>query len=375
MRILHVTDCYLPRLGGIEMQVSDLASRQQSEGHDVVVLTRAAAHVDNGPVSVERLRCGPLALGAGAAARRIVDARGIDVVHAHLSVSSPLSWAALRSVRDVATVATVHSVVPDAPELLRSAMAVVRFPSSTVTFTAVSDAAAAPWRRAMGDRMPVRVLHNGIDPAGWTADHVSRDALAFTVVSVGRFARRKRLRPLVGVLSDLRHRLPDGVKLRAVLVGDGPQLPAVRDAVARAGLSDQVELPGALTRTQIRVVLASADVYAAPATLESFGIAALEARCAGVPVVAMSQGGAGEFVQPGREGYLVRDDAEMTDALSKLATDRTLRDRIAHHNATTVPPMAWPSVLIQHEQVYLRALARARRPGAFQRLPSVVHAS
>ncbi len=254
-------------------------------------------------------------------------------------------------------------------------MAVARFPTGTVAFTAVSEAAAAPWRRALGDRMPVRVLHNGIDPYDWATERSPRNNSTFTVVSVGRFARRKRQRALVDVLAAVRLRLPATTVLRAVLVGDGPQLSVVRQDIVRAGLAEHVELPGRLTRAQVRAVLAEADVYAAPAILESFGIAALEARCAGLPVVAMSQGGASEFVQHGQEGILVHDDAEMVEALLMLSTDLELRDRITHHNATTVPPMAWASVLAQHEQVYLRALTRDHRPERIRRLGSVVHSS
>lgn len=373
MRILHVTDCYLPRLGGIEMHVSDLATRQHAAGHTVTVVTREAAGdaVANGAVPVERLRCGPLALGGGDAVRRLVETLDVDVVHAHLSVASPLAWAALRSVQ-VATVATVHSVVPDAPETLRAAMALTGFPSRTAVLTAVSEIAAAPWRRAVPAHTPVGVLHNGIDPAAWATPSRPRDDSVFTIVSVGRLARRKRQRPLVGVLADVRRRLPDGVALRAVLVGDGPQLRVLRGDIARSGLADVVELPGALTRPDIREILAGADVYVAPATLESFGIAALEARCAGVPVVAMSRGGAGEFVRDGREGFLVADDAALADALVALASDRALRDGIAHHNATTVPSMAWPAVLLQHDEVYALASARARRPVRARRTPSVL---
>ena len=39
MRIAHVTDFYLPRLGGIELHVSDLSDRQRAAGHEVEVLT------------------------------------------------------------------------------------------------------------------------------------------------------------------------------------------------------------------------------------------------------------------------------------------------------------------------------------------------
>ena len=80
-----------------------------------------------------------------------------------------------------------------------------------------------------------------------------------------------------------------------------------------------VELAGRCDRETIHQVHAASDVYLAPATLESFGIAALEARCAAVPVVAMRVGGVGEFVRPGREGMLVGSDSEMADVTARPA--------------------------------------------------------
>lgn len=374
MKILHVTDCYLPRLGGIEMHVRDLAARQVAAGHDVTVLTRTP---DGGsttpePIRVERHTPAPLSMGSGGSVRRVALAHDIDLVHAHLSVGSPFAWAALRALRGLPSVATVHSVVPDSPAALRAALALTRFPTRSVAFTAVSEAAAAPWRRAMGDRLPVRLLPNGIDPSDWRCRHDPGSSSTFTVVSVGRFARRKRQRAMVRMLAQLRAQLPPHLELRAVLVGDGAQLGTVRDAVHHAGLSDCVELPGALSRAEIRAVHARADVYVAPATLESFGIAALEARCAGVPVVGMAQGGVREFITDGVDGFLVQDDAGMLDAVRRLALDPELRDRIRLHNESTEPTMAWPLVLAQHDQVYLRAQERAANALGTRALGSVL---
>ena len=39
MRITHISDCYLPRLGGIEVQVTELTRRQAEQGDDIHVLT------------------------------------------------------------------------------------------------------------------------------------------------------------------------------------------------------------------------------------------------------------------------------------------------------------------------------------------------
>ena len=43
MRIVHISDCFEPRVGGIETQVGDLAAHQVADGHEVHVLTATAA--------------------------------------------------------------------------------------------------------------------------------------------------------------------------------------------------------------------------------------------------------------------------------------------------------------------------------------------
>ncbi|MBC7594356.1 MAG: glycosyltransferase family 4 protein [Kineosporiaceae bacterium] len=374
MKILHVTDCYLPQLGGIEMHVSDLAARQQAAGHDVWVLTATPAGPEltqTGDVTVIRLASGTLAFGSAKVIRQLVQEQGFDVMHAHLSVGSPLAWSALRVASTKGRVATMHSVVPTAPALVRSAMALSGISWESVIVTAVSEAAARPLRLAVHG-LPVSVLPNGIDPRLWTPipkvgddtafpDHVFGDRVlpgrVFTVVSVGRFTRRKRLRALVRMLAQLRARLPEGLELRALLIGDGPQFEAVRRDIGRCGLDECIELLGVRSRDEIRRLLSGSDVYLAPARLESFGIAALEARCAGLPVIAMGCSGVGEFITDGAEGFLVPDDAAMVDAALELAIVPATRAKISEHNSTTEPAMSWDRILQRHDEIYARAMA------------------
>ena len=374
MKILHVTDCYLPRLGGIEMHVSDLAARQRAAGHDVWVLTvtpDGPEMTKTGGVTVIRLELGKLAFGSAKAIGQLAQDQGFDVMHAHLSGGSPLAWSALRVASTGGRVATMHSVVPAAPALVRSAMALSGISWKKVVVTAVSEAAARPLRSA-GRNLSVSVLPNGINPRLWApTPHVGDDTefpdtvmteqvfpdSVFTVVSVGRFTRRKRLRALVRMLAQLRARLPEGIELRALLIGDGPQFGAVRREIGRYGLDECVELLGVRSREEIRHVLSGSDVYLAPARLESFGIAALEARCAGLPVIAMDCSGVGEFITDGAEGFLVPDDAAMVDAALELAIVPATRQKISEHNSTTEPAMSWDRVLERHDEIYERAMA------------------
>jgi len=51
LKIALISDCYVPRLGGIEMQVHDLARHLQRAGHEVVVLMTTA-----GPPVIDGVR-------------------------------------------------------------------------------------------------------------------------------------------------------------------------------------------------------------------------------------------------------------------------------------------------------------------------------
>ena len=98
-----------------------------------------------------------------------------------------------------------------------------------------------------------------------------------------------------------------------------------------------------------------ADVFLAPAELEAFGIAALEARTAGLAVVARRGTGIEEFVEDGVDGLLVADDAEMTEAVVQLAEDSRLLDAMLTHNRAVRPRFGWDDVLRAADAEYARA--------------------
>jgi glycosyltransferase involved in cell wall biosynthesis len=353
MKIALVSDCYLPRLGGIELQVHDLATQLIEAGHEVTVFTITDGSSSVGDVPVTRLP----ALGGipfpSAVARLRVELAGFDVVHCHSSLLSPLAWQAARA-SDRAII-TLHSL--PSPSMPWPVTWIDRY-VGTVHWTAVSAAVAAVLHRQLADR-PVEVLHNGVDPLVWR--RTRRRDHPLTIVSTMRLTRRKRPMALLRTLRRVRELVPADRELRAVIVGSGPQAKAVAAAVRRSGLGDWVDLPGRLTRFEIQQLYAEADVYLAPAELESFGVAALEARCAGLPVVAMASGGVGEFIRPGIEGYLVGSDSEMATTVAELLTGQAVLSRMQDSNQATDPAMTWKHVVDQHLAAYLAQHALSAR--------------
>lgn len=371
MRILHVTDGYAPRVGGIEVFVEDLATRQARAGHDVTVLTATgAAGDDPDPSGVPVVRTPvtwrhPL---APPLATRTALAGAYDVVHAHLSVLSPFATTVARASDEagIATVNTVHSMWASRAAVVRATRALADWDRSTAAWTTVSRAAAADMRGLLRPGVPVSVVPNAVDVGWWRSEPgVTCGDGEVTLVSVMRLAGRKRPFAFLDILERVRAGLPDPVGLRAVVVGDGPLGQRLGHEIAGRGLDGVVALAGTLTRTQIRALYRAADVYVAPAYQESFGIAALEARAAGLPVVAMQSGGVGEFVEHGVEGVLCRDDDAMVRALTTLAADARWRAAIARHNAAHPPVHDWPLTLRAFDDVYRQVRPRrdARRRG------------
>lgn len=363
VRIAHITDCFAPRTGGIETQVLGLAERQIAAGHDVTVITATPgigeqrSGVDRvGSVPVRRIAARlPFDLPVHPQARnhvlQILRSERVDVVHVHAGAASPFAWGGIRAARQarIPTVVTVHSMWDPVTRagnrfLDRTAWGM----GSGVVLTAVGSVAAQCVREALGQ--PVMVLPNGIDLGEWTVSRVPRSDDVLRVVSVLRLAPRKRALPLVSVL----HRAIAGSagRIRATLIGDGPETGRVRRYVERHGLTDVITLTGRLPHTRIRAYFASSDVFVQASVRESFGIAALEARTAGLAIVSRSQAGSSDFVTDGIEGLLADDDAGLVAALQSLQVQPDALEKIIDHNQQVPPMQAWSNVIAQVERAY-----------------------
>ena len=369
MRVLHVSDCYLPRLGGIELQVHDLASRQAAAGHDVSILTTTAggsssdgtghlqiirpADRDHTPEKI-MYRATPRGMSAFNAALDSYDA-----VHVHASSFSPLAFLAAHhaSKRGVPTVATVHSLWAKATPLFSAAHRLTGWGDWRVTWSAVSNAAAVSLRSIVGDRAPVTILPNGIDPEEWRIAPAESEPESgrLRIAAVSRLARRKRLVQFVEILHAAHDQLPPGFELDVEILGEGPQRSHIERYLRRHDMESWVHLVGRRSRSEIRATFARSDLFVAPASLESFGIAALEARCAGLPVVALAGTGVQDFVAHGREGWLVRSDAAMVDTIVSLARSPEVLAGVSAHNRSMPASISWVRVLDGCEDLYSRA--------------------
>ena len=118
--------------------------------------------------------------------------------------------------------------------------------------------------------------------------------------------------------------------VRLLIVGDGPQGPALCRLAARTGVTERVVFAGSVAWSDLPEYYAAGDVFAMPCRtrragldVEGLGIVFLEAAAAGLPVIAGASGGAPETVEHGRTGVVVdgRDTGQVAVAATELLAD------------------------------------------------------
>ncbi len=374
MKVALISDCYLPRLGGIEVQTHDLARHLIGLGHEVEVFTAtrgadgemhgAVTVVDGVPVHRLAARMPwelPVNPFAPRELRRRLTSGGFDVAHVQTGVVSPFAWDATRVAvgMRLPTAMTWHCMLAGVTPVFEVARFVHRWAERGVAMSAVSEVAAVPLRRLVGPAATVGVLPNGIDVARWSVGPVGHPPGPLRLVTAMRLAARKRPGALVDLVAEAERRSGRG-SLTLTILGEGPDRPKVEASIRDKGL-DWVHLPGRVTRDELRERYATSDVYLSPARLESFGIAALEARTVGLPVIGRSGSGVGEFVTDGVNGLVVESDSAMAAAIAHLAGHPDDVARMRACNVAHPPAQRWEAVAAIAVGEYERATALARQ--------------
>jgi glycosyltransferase involved in cell wall biosynthesis len=372
LRIAIATDWFAPRRGGIEGQLLELSGRLAARGHEVDVLTStpgATNQATNGAAFCVRpldlLTLPKLDVAVSPALFHVLGRelrRGYDVVHAHVSVVSPIGYGAAIVARSLGlpAVVTFHSVLRHKRHVLGALDAVARLSDSPVVWTAVSELVAGQVRDALHDA-DVSVLANGIDVAFWTSARVPRRraSVETTLVSTMRLHRKKRALQLLRAFAQAAARVRSSVRL--LIVGDGPERVMLQNEIHDLGLTHggaRAELLGWLDRDALRTLYAESDGFVLASTRESFGIAALEARATGLPVIAMRASGSNEFLAHDINALLCEDDETLTRAIVRFVEDLALRSRLAA-GSVSLDRYDWNAVLTEHEATYHRAATRA----------------
>lgn len=262
-----------------------------------------------------------------------------DLVHAHYALPAGGATGRFCARHGIPLVVSIHGGDVLGPELatptararvgdvLRGAAAVLCNSEATLR------AAAA----LAGDGRHMRVVHLGASAPPRPGPRRPQP----TVATLGHVVPRKRHGDVARAMRLARRELPD---LRWLVIGDGPELPALERLTGELGLDGAVELAGRLDPDTALAELARCHLMALPSVDEAFGVAYVEALACGLPAIGCRGEGGPEEIAAAGPGMVLVPPGDV-EALARAITDalqpESLRELAAAARRTATEHFSW----------------------------------
>lgn len=178
---------------------------------------------------------------------------------------------------------------------------------------------------------------------------------AFVLITIGRLVARKATTQLIDMFA-----ASNIANAHLVIVGDGPDAPAVERRATELGVRDRVHMLGQVSDAEKHAALSVADAFVTASQHEGFGLVFLEAMAFGLPVLCYDRGGQTDFLVTGETGHVVKlnDQESFVRALLELHRDGEARERHGRHNRQLVENYFIDSCAARYEHIFTAAIER-----------------
>ncbi len=205
---------------------------------------------------------------------------------------------------------------------------------------------------------PIEVIYNFVDIANFNKKPV--DAFKKMVAPNGEkiimhasnFRKLKRVRDVVDVFIRIANQMP----AKLLLIGDGPERPELESYTRSLSLCNDIKFLG--KQEQIEDILPIADLFLLPSEYESFGLSALEAMAAEVPVISTNAGGLPEININGFSGFMsnVGDIEDMSKNAIAILSDPLIHQQFKTNAFAQAKRFGINSIVPQYEALYERVM-------------------
>lgn len=392
LSVCHLSKYYPPAPGGIETHVRTLARAQAALGANVEVFSvnhvpGSATTVENdGPVSVTRFGRKASKAKLDYCPGLVTALKKVEADVLHLQVPNPTMVLAL-----LAAGPKIPLVVSYQSDVVRQRVRGALFrPVERLLYRRVRAILASSPEYAGGSSFlkpygaRLGVLPNGIDLAPYLEPSEAHRAEAKAIrdrytgpiwLGCGRMVYYKGFLNAIRALTRVEGTL--------LLVGDGPDRPALEAEVKKLGLSERVVFLGNLPHyLDLTPYYLAADAFWFPsnARSEAFGIVQVEAMASGCPVInaAIPHSGVSWVSRHEQEGLTtpVDDPAALAEAANRLISEPGLRDRLSEAARKRAREEFDHRVMARRSlEVYGGVLTRAELRGEAQAAPGTLSRS
>ncbi len=382
LRIAIFSDSALPILNGVSISVDALIRELRNRGHSVTLFTAQQRGPTDPDSNTYRFRAietpwtkgYPLAYPPFYRMLRKFRGMEFDLVHAHTPFTIGfvgLRWAESHNLPILATYHTLYDryahYIPLFPRrYVRFKIAKhTNYFFNRVNHVIAPSEAALRWLRRHSVTTPATVIPTGVAYRRPLDGEEVRQRLGIpldqrVLLYVGRLAKEKNLRTLFEAAARVFERESAA---RLWLVGDGPYRAECHRIVRELQIGDRVRFVGFVPREEVDAYYAAADLFVFPSITETQGLVVQEAMSYGLPAVAVTGGGASEGIEPGRNGYVVKNDPEtFADRILELLADDELFEAFSEE-ALRLQSLQGPERMCdQVLEVYGRVLAGRSLP-------------
>ena len=374
LSILQVASGF-PGWGGTELHLLNLSAQLVKRGHSVTVACRPDGWVINKAqeMGLETLPATVLRQQDWTDYAKLRDwcrANQIDVAHAHWSTDAFVPAAAARAAGVPVRLMTRHSPYPFKTGLGRWIFTEVLYNR----LLAVSHSVA---KTLVGCGVPsekLTVIHHGTDVEAFenttVAPSIIREELGIrgddiALGIIGRVAPEKGHRYLFDALT----KVDPALRVKVVVVGDGPEAATSKDYVKEHGIADRVVFSP--FRSDVNNIFDAMDAVVVPSTWEEPCSAVIQqAMALSKPVIGTLVGGTPEMIVDGETGLLAppSDADALADAVRRMAADAPMRLRMGDAgHARVIEHFSLQVMTDRIEEVYRREFEQVRGAGSLQR--------
>ena len=162
---------------------------------------------------------------------------------------------------------------------------------------------------------------------------------------------------LIRALSRLKIRHPSE-RFKLLVVGKGNEK-KYGSMAEDLGIKDHVIFTGIMPRERLERIYVASDIFSMLSRFDTFGMAALEAMAASLPVIISASVGARDLVREGENGFVVEDAAQPETVAEriKIMLQNDMRDRMGHEARITAGKYSWDMAVAETQAVYEEILA------------------
>ncbi len=369
--------CY-PTYGGSGIVATELGMDLAERGHEVhFISTSLPARLDITlsniyfhKVNVETYplfeEYQPYSLALSTIIVNIAQSHGLDLLHVHYAI--PHAYAAYFAKQmlrekgiELPIITTLHgtdiTLVGNHP-VYKPAVEFSINHSDKVT--AVSESLKKETYEFFNVTNEIEVIPNFIDNEQYEIeeDCGCRNKLAHkkekVIIHVSNLRKVKRLEDVVKVFYEIQKEIPS----RLIIVGEGPEWEKANDLINRLRISEKVKTLGKIT--ELYNVLCSSDLFLLLSEKESFGLAALEAMAASVPVISSNAGGIPEVNLDGKTGFVlpIGDVKGMAEKAITLLSNESMLNEFKKNAKAQALKFDKTNILPMYEELYLSVLEK-----------------